>query len=96
MNNKEVVWKFRLPSPSEGEFELELRWNYRIVHAGLDGGLDTGVPMPAIWCVVDPDQGEERVKFLLAATGQEWDGDRYEYVATLDVRGYFFHLLRRS
>jgi hypothetical protein len=96
-----VIWKWRLERPGT-PFTLELPIGYCIVHAGLDGGqpmyaseqsvLD-GKGMPAVWAEVDPSSEKTPVQFLLVATGQEYDPDEWVYLHTLDVSGYFFHLL---
>ena len=94
-----VIWKYRLQRPGHS-FKLEIPEGYQIVHAGLDGGTFTagisdGKPMPAIWVNADPSLEKISEEFCLIATGEEYRDDQWEYIATLNVAGYFFHLLRR-
>lgn len=86
-----AIYKWKLERPGE-PFTLGLQVGYRIVHAGLDGGLDNGVPMPCLWAEVIPSAEISSVKFLLVPTGQPYQ-DEWVYLHTLNVAGYFFHLL---
>ncbi len=92
-----VIWKWRLGRPGK-PFTLEIPHGYKIVHAGLDGGTFTeGVsdekPMPALWAEVFATNEKRPVEFVLVATGQDYEGLAWDHFATLDVAGYFFHLL---
>jgi len=77
--------------PATGEsFELRIAGFQDIVHVGEDGQ-----GFPCIWAQVNPNQPEESWTFMLVATGQEFDADKWCHVRSfVQANAVVWHLLR--
>lgn len=84
------IFKYLIPNASE-PFELRIRGFQEVVHAGEDGHGD-----PCIWVQVNPNLPEEPWTFMLAATGQEFDADKWCHLKSFvqPEKGLVWHLLR--
>ena len=83
------IFKYKIPSASE-PFELRIRGFQEVVHVGEDG-----VGTPCIWAQVNPSLPEEPWTFMLAATGQEFDTEKWCHVKSfVQGNGLVWHLLR--
>jgi hypothetical protein len=83
-----TIYKYPIPKASE-PFELKIKGFCEVVHVGIDGN-DT----PCLWAIVNPNMPEESWKYLIVATGQEFDVGKWCHVKTFQQGQFVWHLLR--
>jgi len=80
-----VIYKYPLPLPNIGEFNLEIPKWFAFISAQLQDGI------PYLWVRVDKDEEVASIALHWVATGARVDKD-WVYIATIQFGNEFYHL----
>jgi hypothetical protein len=94
---KNAVWKFVLANVgNHQDSTVMLPQDAKIVEFGYQVHPTTDETGWFLWAIVDCDEPQVKRKFLVEATGAQWEADDLDHVMTSrDPSGYVWHLLER-
>lgn len=83
-----TIWKF--PLKLEAQYELEMPSHSELLHVGRQGGYYM------LWALCDPARSLQRRKFFTFATGEPFEPQGKQYLATVHYGEYVWHIYTES